>query len=458
MANVPKGFFSVLAEMLAGSKQKAMPAEQWAAFLKPGRETMVGGQRFPLRKDELDWSGLPEYLASMPGQRLELQQLQERLGERTLPSFGRNMRPEYADYILPGPRAGDTGKLKPKPEVYGEAYTHWYPHEGVGELPPAHQARADSLARMYKNEGHWFHEPEPLPFGVNDPLSISWHQARPIPTLYEAPHFNNQRGHSENLLAHSRWTKRLSHDKKPVHLVEELQSDWHQAGRESGYLGPEDAGKLTLVAARREMDEVGQRIAQLEAAGRRVPRELESRFDDLLLATDGHGTVGDITDKVPLAPFKDTWHELELKKNLAKAVADDAEYLALTTGQQQAHRYNLQGDEAAGMAHTYDNVYRGYLEKLARQFGGETTTIRTDRLTPLERRAYESTRRSVENPLPDSEIYNEVPAIRLTPALKERIRASGLPLFSTPAAAVAGLTGYAGLMAPPEDDPNLPPI
>jgi hypothetical protein len=51
--------------------------------------------------------------------------------------------------------------------------------------------------------------------------------------VYKAPHFNSQK----QLLAHVRFDERVDEDGNSVLFVEEIQSDWHQAGRKKGYKG-----------------------------------------------------------------------------------------------------------------------------------------------------------------------------------------------------------------------------
>jgi hypothetical protein len=53
-----------------------------------------------------------------------------------------------------------------------------------------------------------------------------FHQDKP----YQSSHFNEP-----NILAHMRVNDRVDADGKKMLLVEEIQSDWHQAGREKGY-------------------------------------------------------------------------------------------------------------------------------------------------------------------------------------------------------------------------------
>jgi hypothetical protein len=79
-----------------------------------------------------------------------------------------------------------------------------------------------------------------------------------------------------------------------VLFIEEIQSDWHQQGRERGY--------------------------------RQSVTSVESSVNE---------------NRVPDAPFKKTWPELALKRALRMAAEEGKDRIAWTTGRQQAERYNL---------------------------------------------------------------------------------------------------------------------
>ena len=64
----------------------------------------------------------------------------------------------------------------------------------------------------------------------------------------------------------------------------------------------------------------------------------QKRFD-LMNQAQELSKVG--TSGVPDAPFKDTWHQLALKRAIKEAVDKGYDRIGLTTGAQQAERYNL---------------------------------------------------------------------------------------------------------------------
>lgn len=133
-----------------------------------------------------------------------------------------------------------------------------------------------------------------------------------------------------NVIGHVRLTDRTDSEGKRVLMMEEAQSDWHQAGRKEGYKGDvinEDGDKRTLTG-------------------------------------------------VPDAPFKKNWHELLLKRVLREAAEKGYDKLAWTTGEQQSERYPIEEDEAkqamaSGMKGFYDKIIPAYLNKYAKKWGAK---------------------------------------------------------------------------------------
>lgn len=137
--------------------------------------------------------------------------------------------------------------------------------------------------------------------------------------------------------------------------AEEIQSDWHQAGRKQGYNRPPGEGwtaKSDATAnapdAWQVMDKDGQLIgifrAQNEAGA--IQRAL---------------TVQD-TRGVPDAPFKTTWPDLMLKRLMHEAVDKGYDAISWTDGATQAARYdlskqikNLRYNETTGTLQAWDH-------------------------------------------------------------------------------------------------------
>jgi hypothetical protein len=156
---------------------------------------------------------------------------------------------------------------------------------------------------------------------------------------YKSPHFSEP-----NILAHLRVNDRVDADGKKMLLIEELQSDWHQAGRDKGYksdMPTVDYNDPAYVAARDRSREMlnefnansGNRARQDEIAPLlEEAREVEQQF--VRINNKRYAAVPD-------APFKDTWHQLALKRALKYAADNGYDRVGLTTGKQQAERYDL---------------------------------------------------------------------------------------------------------------------
>ena len=163
---------------------------------------------------------------------------------------------------------------------------------------------------------------------------------RPVRT---DPDFTSSHFDEPNILAHTRLNDRIINGKKTL-MVEEIQSDWHQAGRRKGYATNFNKPEYTI-----ETDPNGIfRIKDIN----------NERFEPIV---DGERMSGFTTQEaaefaaranlnrmpkkrgmeVPDAPFKKNWHELMMKQILNEAVKGDYDAIAFTTGKQQAERYSL---------------------------------------------------------------------------------------------------------------------
>src|SRR5690606_20012505 len=130
-------------------------------------------------------------------------------------------------------------------------------------------------------------------------------------------------------------------------FIEEIQSDWHQAGRDRGYAKPKrsieaiDADRSRL---NRERNAVKDEAAALPDAEMQKFRALMAREAELrqeLLAVEDEWTEAMGTDgRVPDAPFKptDEWAMLAFKRMARWAVDNGFDRIAWTTGEQQAAR------------------------------------------------------------------------------------------------------------------------
>ncbi len=128
---------------------------------------------------------------------------------------------------------------------------------------------------------------------------------------------------------------------KSMHL-EEIQSDWHQAGRKKGYQVKtipleivEAEGGFKIKKPDGEL--VGLRGADGPGQVPYPTREQAQKAIDVVRRAAPHVE----TTGVPNAPFKKNWHELALKRALVEAAEKGFERLSWTPGKAQAERYSL---------------------------------------------------------------------------------------------------------------------
>ena len=179
------------------------------------------------------------------------------------------------------------------------------------------------------------------------------------PNDYKSSHWNEP-----NVLAHTRLNDRIDAEGRKHLFVEEIQSDWHQAGRKKGYANPQEAKKIQdeLSALPKTLDfpswllqeDPGMHTrAQAEkyintAPSSRPPyinelikdyyeyaNPLETKKEQLMMKRNA------LEIGVPDAPLKKNWHEFVSKNLLNDAAKGGYDNVSWTTGAQQAARYDL---------------------------------------------------------------------------------------------------------------------
>ena len=152
---------------------------------------------------------------------------------------------------------------------------------------------------------------------------------------YRSGHFDEP-----NILLHVRMNDRTDADGKRVLFLEELQSDWHQEGRQKGYT---QAGAKPKAAILESNDGTGwYRLFNPEMT-KSFPY-IEREEAEYAARAQGWEPVNEVVrpnKTVPPAPFSKTWHELGMKRMLRYAAENGYDRLAWTTGEQQAERYDL---------------------------------------------------------------------------------------------------------------------
>lgn len=112
---------------------------------------------------------------------------------------------------------------------------------------------------------------------------------------------------------------------KSLHL-EEVQSDWHQQGRDRGYKGEGKAAEKKIQELLAEARTLSPSDARYKEIYAELPRLSAKALD---------------TQRVPDAPFKKSWPELAMKRMIRRAAEEGYDRISWTPGEAQAARYDL---------------------------------------------------------------------------------------------------------------------
>lgn len=150
-------------------------------------------------------------------------------------------------------------------------------------------------------------------------------------------------GEYPNTIVHVRFDERLVDGERAIY-IDEIQSDWHHEGRTRGYTnGPQvyDPNNLTIDDLRPKQTLDGWAI--VDGRGDPASRILFSSEEEAIATLNAtyHNNFVKNNYKPPNAPFKNTWHELALKRMVRWAADNGIKRIALSTGDIQNKRYNL---------------------------------------------------------------------------------------------------------------------
>lgn len=149
---------------------------------------------------------------------------------------------------------------------------------------------------------------------------------------YESGHFSEK-----NILAHVRFNERKGPNGERVLHIEEVQSDWHQAGREKGYASGALPDRYTVIDQSGHLRGDWATRAEAEAYLADAPDFIDRAKSHVAKVPDELV----VDERVPDAPFKKTWPDLALKRMVRWAADEGFDRITWTTGEQQASRYDL---------------------------------------------------------------------------------------------------------------------
>ena len=186
----------------------------------------------------------------------------------------------------------------------------------------------------------------------------------------------------EGVLAHARIQDMTTSDGKKMLFIEEIQSDWHNAGQKYGY---DDKGNGELNVARRRYRELGEESDRLWDGLRKYDVSKLSSEEKQSIANDfmerdraigeerealknkyGRDVYMD-AETIPDAPFHNNYHEYVLKRLIRMAAEEGYESIGWTTADIQSERWS---DEfAEGYRIEYDQDIPSFLKKYGKKWG-----------------------------------------------------------------------------------------
>jgi len=328
-----------------------------------------------VKKDELQWMGVDDYLKEKPNvtkqevqdfianNRVDVQEvtlgspltLSEQAEIRALREKDRMSMSERARFDTLSSRE-DSG-ISPKYSKYqlpgGENY-----REILLKLPEAmpntaleiqqFTKRMEAMREIQNEFANAGNMEKAISFAQKaDDLQAYIKQLEKIPVTRQTENYQSSHFDEPNILAHIRVNDRVDADGKKMLLIEEIQSDWHQAGREKGYQKSYAKEDVKPMPKDKAASEYGLDNADLfwyfDVPGNtlQIPKSRFATQDEALkYVLTEKKTAGDVPD----APFKDTWYQLALKRALKYAADNGYERVGLTTGKQQADRYKMSNE------------------------------------------------------------------------------------------------------------------
>ena len=210
-------------------------------------------------------------------------------------------------------------------------------------------------------------------------------------------------------------------------FIEELQSDWHNEGHKSGYKTKADEAKAeakiqTLEDKKAKLfDEIDAldkahdsfldeywATDMTEAEYDRYIRSYTSKINKLrseerAIDREINKLIDNITQAVPDAPFRDTYHEYVLKRLLREAAEQDYDSIGWTPSEIQVNRWSE--EFAEGYRIEYDQDIPKFLNKYGKKWGTKVGKTVLDSGT-------------------------EVWSMAITDEMKESVLTEGQPLYS----------------------------
>ena len=372
-------FYSNAQRAVEQAKMEKASPQQWKALLTPGRTPGI-------KAEEIEWTDIGSWLDIQKGsidKAALLQVLRDRGLEVQEVVLGRPMEDKLADY---GYDIADMNDMEHEANLIAEdnnaQFQSW-------SSDPSNDTYRELLITL--------------------PLGEQGNPDRAASTHWEP----------DGVVAHARFMDKTDAEGKRVLFVEEVQSDWHQKGRDQGYdvdlrknydaalkanaLAGAEVGRLAkelgIPNAGRSWSEDVKALKALEPGYEKESEVAQAllRFSEVNQALQNTKQPSGIPD----APFKSSWPALVMKRMIRYAAENGYDKVAWTTGEEQAQRYNL--SQAVG-ALTLEGMHdsSGYRVRMSTNAAYQLAQNRTGEIVEHNGRAGETTLRMTEGQMKEA--------------------------------------------------------
>lgn len=435
---VPRlGMFSTLKGLIDNSPKDVATAQEWAGYFKPGQIATRAGIEFPLKKEELDYSGIPDLLSNVkPNEKITRDQILQTylknapdlnlhlgsqdaiagntpenlaaarqgitLGDRLIPDEGQYAQYSHAERAAPKNSSNPFGSdqyqvsvTKGTPEQIGETEGHFglpnaiswsrtnrlpmdpFPPgtREVGNDPGDYQGRMMRLIDEIQSDRHQAAiKKEPQPLEA-EALARANELARNLGTAHDP---QLVRAAFSNDIDPQRMTdpdyQALINDPH----YQELQKVTKGAAKPVGYQPPNAGDQAKALWEEITRLQKLPRVLTVDREGGLYPQrdpEIEKQLENL------QGKLDLLNKAVPDTPFKTTqgYVGLEMRKALNDALQSGDSALGLASGEDQSEFYGnrFNPDQSGGQNYNYNTSYPSVLRDLARRYnlpyGPQTT-------------------------------------------------------------------------------------
>ena len=394
------GFYSKLEQVILEKMGKSATPEQVMSIAKGAKEEEVAASGLEQLLKGKDKVSKDEVLQQIRSQRPQLQEVikqpkftaeeNQKYNELTLANLERELTaPEQlqlAYFENRGARGAQGAKFGQYVEPGGENYREVLitlplkdqkaVFEAKQRIFEKFQPKIDELNRILNEAPHRWHEDAISAQKQLEELIEAREMEADIVMKLAQNERNFQSSHWDepNVLAHARVNERVDEAGNKLFHVEEIQSDWHQQGRASGYRSDEKIAQLQAertaieeqinnlrhegLPSEYEFDQLSRKRArdqdipltqarselrqELSATNKKSYDELTAKYKDLnQKLAENINAIEDTLHQAPDAPFKKSWMEMTAKRMITQAVENGADRLSWTPGAKQAERYDL---------------------------------------------------------------------------------------------------------------------